>query len=196
MRSQYVPAFILGMIILLLLFIVALVWINMNYLQPEQPLNDFFARWSGTRLFLLNGWSPYSEQTTAEVQQMAYGRAARRGENPGLFVVPFFSIFIFAPFALVSDFHLANSLWLVLLQISLFAALGLSISLSEWRPKWWVLVLLVLLTFIWFHNLRALNNANYSILAALLRAISRLWSKQPIDSQESYNFRQSEGTGR
>ena len=66
-------------------------------------------RWVGTRQFLMKAQSPYSEATTQEIQQRFYGRAARNNEDQVLFVYPFYSIFIFGPFAMISDYNMARA---------------------------------------------------------------------------------------
>jgi hypothetical protein len=43
--------------------------------------NEFLPRWLGTRSFLTRGWSPYSLETTRQIQSMVYGRQAGSGED-------------------------------------------------------------------------------------------------------------------
>jgi len=61
--------------------LVGLTLVNYRYAQQNPGGNDFLVHWVGTRLFLTEGVSPYSDQTALEIQTMVYGRAARPGEH-------------------------------------------------------------------------------------------------------------------
>ena len=137
----------LGAILFLsILIIVGLTWVNYRYTAQNQAMNNFFPRWAGTRLLMMKGWSPYSQQTTDEIQQMAYGRLAQSGEDRGYFVYPLYSSLIYAPFSLTDDFALANALWMTILELSIIAIFVISVSLSQWRPSPVLLIFLFIFT--------------------------------------------------
>jgi len=108
---RFRPNFVVNMLIILaILIVVGLTWANYQYTSQYPGGNDFLSRWAGTRYFLLNGQSPYSQETTDAIQNMMYGRAAKADEDQVLFVYPLFTIFIFAPFSLIGNYALASSI--------------------------------------------------------------------------------------
>ncbi len=100
------------MIFLILGGLAGFTWANYRFAVAYPGGHEFLSNWLGSRLFLTEGQSPYSVETTAQIQRMAYGRLAKTGEDPLLFTNPLYSIVIFAPFALISDFNIARSLWM------------------------------------------------------------------------------------
>jgi hypothetical protein len=97
---------------------------------------------------------------------MMYGRSAQAGEDEVLFVYPFYSIFVFAPFALIGEYALARAVWMTALEISLLLTAGMSLSLARWRVSKVMLALLLVFTALWYHSLRPVINGNASVLCA------------------------------
>jgi hypothetical protein len=145
-------------------------------------MNKFFPRWAGTRLLLMKGWSPYSQQTTEEIQLMAYGRSARSGEDRGYFVYPLYSSLIYAPFSLTDNFALANALYMTVLELSVIAVFVISLSLSQWRPSPVLFIFLFIFTALWYHTLRPILSSNASILSALFIITALLAIRSNIDA--------------
>jgi hypothetical protein len=101
----------------------SLTWINYRYSVQNPGGSDFLPRWVGTRQFLMKAQSPYSDETTQEIQQRFYGRPARSDEDQVLFVYPFYSIFLFGPFALIDDYNLARAIWMTVLRLIFWSPL-------------------------------------------------------------------------
>ena len=99
--------------------LVGLFFANYQYTQNNPGGNDFLVHWVGTQDFIRNGDSPYSETTTLKIQEMVYGRAALPEEHPLRVAYPLYSIFLFMPFALISDYFVARALWMMFLEIVL-----------------------------------------------------------------------------
>ena len=150
------------------LALVGLTWINYRYSVQNPGGSDFLPRWVGTRQFLMKAQSPYSDATTQEIQQRFYGRPARSNEDQVLFVYPFYSIFIFGPFALINDYNMARAVWMTVLECSIILIAAASISLSLWKPSPFMLLVLLIFSALWYYGIRALINANASILIGLL----------------------------
>jgi len=87
----------IGLVLLVVFALVFLTWANYHYSVQNPGGSDFLPRWVGTRMLLMEGKSPYSEETTREIHQRFYGRPARSDEDQVLFVYPLYSIFVFAP---------------------------------------------------------------------------------------------------
>jgi hypothetical protein len=147
--------------------LIGLTWVNYRYSMQNPGGSDFLPRWVGTREFLMKGQSPYSEETTREIQQLFYGRPARSEEDQALFVYPFYSIFVFAPFAMISDFNLARALWMTTLEVSILLIAIAGISLSRWKLSPILLGFILIFALLWYYSIRPLINSNASILVAL-----------------------------
>lgn len=163
------PNFIVNMLIILaILIVIGLTWANFQYTNQYPGGNDFLSRWVGTRYFLFNGQSPYSQETTEAVQNMMYGRAAKPDEDQVLFVYPLFSIFIFAPFSLVGDYALARALWMTTLELAIIGLAIISINLSRWRVPRGLLILFLIFVVSWYYSIRPIMNGNVGVIVALL----------------------------
>jgi hypothetical protein len=159
---------IIPILIGILATLIVLTWINYRYSIQNPGGSDFLPRWVGTRQFLMKAQSPYSDATTQEIQQRFYGRLALSDEDQVLFVYPFYSIFIFGPYALFSDYDMARAVWMTTLEASIILIAAAAISLSRWRLSPFMLMILLIFAALWYYNVRALINANASILVGLL----------------------------
>ncbi|MFM8320088.1 MAG: glycosyltransferase 87 family protein [Chloroflexota bacterium] len=165
---------IISLIIAGCLSLVFLTWANYRYSVQNPGGSDLLPRWVGTRLFLMEGKSPYSDEVTGEIHRLFYGRPARSNEDQVLFVYPLYSIFVFGPFSLVADFNMARALWMTVLEVAVVLLVAVSLSLARWRISPLMLGLLLLFSVLWYHSLRPLINANASILLSLLIALAFL----------------------
>lgn len=163
------------------LVILGLTAANHRFAVASPGGNDFIPRWLSTRLLLMHGQNPYSEETTLAIQQFMYGRPAKGNEDQVLFVYPLYSTVIFAPFAMIGDYALARAIWMTVLEVALLVIALISFRLADWRPALPVLALTLLFSLIWYHGARPLINGNASILMALFVAASLLAIKAKHD---------------
>ena len=167
-------------ILMMVTFFIALIaiaglgWFNIQYARQHPGGNDFIPRWLGTRLFLMKGQDPYSQQTTLAIQEMIFGRAARQGEDQSLFVYPFYSSLVFAPLAVISDFAVARGLWMLVLELAVVAITAISISLARWRLSPIGMAILFVFAILWYHSLRPVINGNAAIIVALFITLAFL----------------------
>ena len=170
-----------------------LTWVNYRYSLQNPGGSDFLPRWLGTRQFLMTGQSPYSDQTSEQIQRQFYGRLARPDEDQVLFVYPFYSIFIFAPFSLIPDYNTARAVWMTVLEAAVILIALMGVRLSRWKPFPLGLGLILLFALLFYYDLRALINANASILVALfiftafmaIRAGEDAWAGSSLRSPPS-----------
>ncbi len=148
--------------------LVLLTWGNLNYVKNNPGGNDFLVHWMGTRSFLVDGDSPYSDATALKIQTLAYGGPAQPGQHELRVAYPFYSIILFVPFALFSDFSVARAVWMTVLEVGLFALSILSIRLANWKPNLVTLIFFILFSIVWYHAVRPLINGNAVILLALM----------------------------
>jgi hypothetical protein len=165
----FAGALILGLLTLALLFRA-----NLYYSIQNPGGSDLLPRWVGVRKFLMEGVSPYSEETTREIHQKFYGRPARADEDQVLFVYPLYSVFVFGPFAMIPDFDTARAAWMTVLEVAVILLAALSLMLSRWKLSPLMLGLLLLFASLWYYSVRPLINANASLLIAVLVAAAFL----------------------
>ncbi len=164
----------LYVVLFVLLFFALLTLANYQFSAANPGGNDFLVHWMGTRNFITEGTSPYSDETALKIQTMIYGRAARLGENEMRVAYPLYSIFLFMPFAFFKDYTLARALWMSVLEISLILIVVLSLRLTFWkvRPLW--LAGFLLFALLSYHGARPLINGNAIILITLFVLIALL----------------------
>jgi hypothetical protein len=156
-----------GLVVSILGFVILLGWINYRYSVQNPGGNDFLVHWMGTRTFLTEGISPYSDETAKRIQVFAYGHPAGPGEHQLRVAYPLYSIVFFLPYALVPDFNVARALWMTTLEVALLLLAYFSMRLAYWKPDLITLAVFFLFSILWYHGLRPLINGNAVILVAL-----------------------------
>lgn len=152
----------------MLLLLAGVFWANYRFAEQNPGGNDFLVHWVGTRSLLVDGLSPYSDEVALRIQNLAYGRPARAGEHELRVAYPLYSMYIFAPFALISDYTLSRAVWMTTLETGLVIMAFVSLRITNWQPKPWMLALLLLFSLTWYHSVRAVINGNAVILVSLL----------------------------
>ena len=154
-------------ILLIILVLVLITWGNYNFVQQNPGGNDFLVHWVGTRSLFVDGLSPYSDAVAERIQTIAYGRPALSGEHELRVAYPLYSVVVFLPFALISDYELARAIWMTLLEVGLIGLALLSLRLTRWKMSIWLLPFFLIFSIFWYHSLRPLINGNAVILVAL-----------------------------
>lgn len=155
-------------VVLLLAALAGLSWANYQFSLNNPGGNDFLVHWVGTRSFLFDGLSPYSDEVAIRIQTTVYGRPAIAGEHELRVAYPLYSIALFFPFALVKDYTLARALWMTVLEVGLLLTSLLAIRMVGWRPGFSGWVMFILFSLFWYHGVRPLVNGNAVILVALM----------------------------
>ena len=161
-------------VILLLLVVGGLyTWATWQYFtKPIPGGNDFLTHYGAWEAYLKYGYSPYSEQATLHTQIAIYGRAALEGEDQNRMVYPFYSILLHGPFVFI-DYALARAIYMVLLQAALFAGVFFMLDVLRWRPRGWLLGLLLAWSLLFYPEGRGVILGQFAIfgffsLAAVL----------------------------
>lgn len=155
--------------------LVFLTWGNYRYTTQNPGGNDFLVHWVGTRSFLIDEVSPYSDEAALRIQTLAYGRPAQAGEHELRVAYPLYSIILFFPFSLFGDYNFARAMWMTLLEICIFSLSILSLRITQWRPNLILLAVYFLFSFFWYQAVRPLINGNAVIVVALL-LVGALWA--------------------
>ncbi|MBU0511727.1 MAG: DUF2029 domain-containing protein [Chloroflexi bacterium] len=158
----------IAIILLLAASIAALTYANHRFASQNPGGNDFLVHWVGTRKFIMEGISPYSDTTARQIQTLAYGHPARPGEHELRVAYPLYSELLYAPFAMIGDYPLARAVWMTFLEIAIALLAILSMRLAGWRPSFWLLPLYLIFSLLWYHGARALINGNAVIIVTVL----------------------------
>ncbi len=165
---------IFGILILGVLLIGNVVATHHFLTEPYPGHNDFLSRWEGARAYWQDGLNPYSDAASLSIQERIYGRAVVEGEDPGFFAYPFYTVFFVGPLVTVS-YAWASAIWMVILEVSLIAALFLLMNLLNWKPHPWLLALMLVWTLLFYFSARGLILGQPGHLVYFLQ-IFALWA--------------------
>jgi hypothetical protein len=155
--------------------LVANVVLTHNLLTAPFPgHNDFLSRWEGARSFFIDGVSPYSEEASLNIQMRIFGRPVESGEDPGYFAYPFYTLFFVWP-TVYLHYAWAAAIWMVLLEVCLITALFFLLNLYGWRPRPWLLALLVLWALFDYFPARGLILGQPGLLVYLFQMVA-IWA--------------------
>ncbi|MBN1811553.1 MAG: DUF2029 domain-containing protein [Anaerolineae bacterium] len=177
--STLSPAGRLALLLLMGLLLVADVVATYRFFTSRYPgANDFASRWAGARAFWVDGVSPYSAEATRQIQMLIYGRPIPPEEeqefDPGPFAYPFYTVFLLLPIVWMS-YAWAEAVWLVVLEVCLFAGLLLTLNLYDWHPPRWLLVCTAIWAFFFYPHARALLLGQFAVFVFATVALA-LWA--------------------
>jgi hypothetical protein len=142
--------------------------VNYNFSVQNPGGNDFAMRWLETRIFFLEGLSPYSDEASLAAQEMIHGHPAEPGQDRALFTYPIYTTIIFAPFSLVSEnYAVGRAIWMTTLELSLILLAFIGMRLAGWKLSIIGIAGVLLFSLLWYHSIRPLINGNVAILVAL-----------------------------
>lgn len=140
-------------------FCAALLYLNLNYLNPLGGGGGFYLPWAAGRAFLLEHIDPYSAYVPERVQQLAYGRAAQAGDKPYITDIPFYLLIGYVPFSLLSEPPIARAIFTLFTELALFGLAYLSLRLTEWESPPVFAALFVLFCALNFYTFQAVLEA-------------------------------------
>jgi hypothetical protein len=156
--------------LVILAALAGLTWINYQYSLQNPGGSDSCA--GRGRAFLMTGESP-SEQTSQEIQRLFYGRWRSRKKTRCSSSI-LYSIFVFAPFAMIADYSMARAAWMTLLEVSIILITVAGIYLSRWKLRPIYLGVMLLFALFLYYNIRSLINANAAVLVGLFVVLALL----------------------
>ncbi len=142
--------------------------INLQFTNTTSGGDNFRSHWFSTRAYVQGMNNPYSDATSLNAQNHAYGRPAEGSEGSLRFTSPLYAIFIYAPFSLIRDFAIARALWMTILEIALVLIVLFSLRLTYWKTKPLVFIALTVFCIFGFYGILSIFDGNVSILATLV----------------------------
>jgi hypothetical protein len=131
--------------------------------------NAFLPRWEAARQWLGLGVDPYDPAVSLAAQEATYGRPAESdyGEDLGQFLYPLHGMIFYAPFAFL-PYAVARAIWLTLLELCVVAFAFAAVRLSNWQPKPWLMAVLILFLFVWYHGFHMVVQTDFAPIEGLL----------------------------
>lgn len=160
--------------VVLAILAVTTVFIHDYFTKPYPGFNDFMSRWEGARSFVIDGLNPYGDEASLNIQEQIYGRPVVEGEDPGYFAYPFYTIFMIWPLVYMS-YAWASAIWMVLLAVCVVAALLLLLDLYGWKPKTWLMGLLIFWSLLFYFAGRGLILGQVGLVVYLLEMLT-VWA--------------------
>ena len=168
-------------ILSLLLVAIAYTWASWIFFTQKVPGgNDFLAHYSVWQGYFRYGFSPYSDEAALYTQELIYGRPALPGEDQNRLTYPFYSLIFHAPLT-IFEYPLARAIYMTVLASALIAGVWISTDLVNWKPKAWLLGLLLAWTILFYPHLRGIILGQFAILGFLSLAACLFLLKQRKD---------------
>ena len=168
MNSQKIPFLFYGLVLLILVILVGLTWVNSNIPIKNPSADSFFIYWTGTRVLLKEGVSPYSEIASAIIQQFANLDFTETPKYALQVTYPLYAELFYLPFAFISDYTLARALWLTFLEAALVVTILVSLRTVEWKPGFILLGLVLICELFGYHTIGPLLSGSSIILVTCL----------------------------
>jgi len=153
------------------IFVVGLIsgltWANYLFANNYPGGSAFNNYWTGSRLLIDEGKSPYSENIVLKTQTSGQIFGEVNDTKPSRFANPLYSIILYIPFSLVDDYVVARALWMTLLEISLFITALITLRFCKWKTGLAGSIIYMLLAFLAYFSVRALISGDVIILAGL-----------------------------
>jgi hypothetical protein len=159
----------LGVIIAVLLLAAVMIWINLNILVPSGGDEIFAPLWEATRYAVEGYGSPYAPGAVARTSILLDD-----SRLPPHFVYPYYTIPIFAPFALIGSYSLARAVWMTVMLACLVGLTFTALAFTRWRPRGFTVLFYLVFSFGSVPAVRAFYLGNPALLAALLVALGLL----------------------
>ncbi|MBI1877056.1 MAG: DUF2029 domain-containing protein [Chloroflexi bacterium] len=140
---------------------------------------DFFPRWFGGRVLLLEGRNPYEREVALEAQLGLFGRYTQPWEDQVGFAYPLYTFFLFWPLV-YTPYAVAQAMWMVVLQFVLIFGAILCLNLVKWKIPSWLLALTMLWAVFFYPGARSVILGQFSVIVfgffvAALWAIEQRW---------------------
>jgi len=148
----------------------ALIYSNLNFLNPLGGGGEFYLPWTGGRAFLYESIDPYSAYVPGIVQDLVYERAARAGEEPYILDIPFHLLLLYFPFSLLADPLIARAIFTLLTELAVIALAFLALRLTEWESPGLFLVFFFAFCGLNLYTFQALREAAPILVLGLVYA--------------------------
>jgi hypothetical protein len=121
------------------------IWTSHTISSRDSGGEQFWIEWIGVRAKVVDGVSPYSTLVSARIRSQIGERFSWAPNPEPAYTSPLYSATITLPFTFIANEDFAHSLWLVIQSFVLLGTLLAGIRLVDWKPRWWVFSIFILL---------------------------------------------------
>ena len=171
--KRYASSIVLiAVIIAAALSLYGLFILNRSLVEKYHVSETFLNYWVGNRDLLEKGDSPYSLGVESEINQTYQSLSGQLPDPENQVVYPLYFGIPFLPFTLIQDPALAQSIWMLFLEIALILTVILNLRVSEWHISAWMLPLFVIFSAGWFFTVLPVLEGQAILLCGLLVALA------------------------
>jgi len=153
--------------------------INYFFIIKNTESSNFFNAYASARFVFLEGLNPYREINTRLVALAAENNIEFIPKEPA-FGLPFFTLFLYFPFSISSNYLAAQALWMTCNQMLLLYLLYIVIKLLDWKIKITIFWCLALIAIFFYSNWFNVMNQNLSIIQAAILLTSMYYEKRDM----------------
>jgi len=166
-KNRTIPL-LAGFLIVPLIVIAGLGWVNYRLIKsfPDEVGGRFAVQWQVVRQFARQGISPYSDSVRISTT------ASNSTSLKAGFTAPLYTAFIILPFALIEDFLVAKSIWLVILEISVILSTIFICRFAGWKPGKFQFMVFLFFTLFSLHSVQALILGDTTILVVFFTILA------------------------
>jgi len=156
----------LGVIFLALLFAVGLTWFNYNLLVPTGGDDIFAPVWEATRYVIGESGDPYTPGAVVRANLLL-----KDSPLTPRFLYPYYSLPLFAPFALIGSYSLARAVWMTVMFACLVGLVFTNLAFTRWQPRTYSMLIYLLFAVGSVFSVRAFYLGNPALLVAFFVAV-------------------------
>ncbi|HKJ26767.1 MAG TPA: glycosyltransferase family 87 protein [Anaerolineales bacterium] len=150
------------MILLVLLLAVGVTWFNYNFLVPLGGDEVFAPIWEASQLVLEDNGNPYTPQAVERSSILLSD-----SPNPPRFLYPYYSIPVFAPFAMITSYSMARAVWMTVMFGCLVGLIFTALALTRWQPHAFIMLVYLVFALGSIASVRAFFLGNPALLASI-----------------------------
>ena len=141
--------------ILVIVAMIALTMLNLDLDQKTELEDQFAIRWNAARSWMMEGWSPYSQETyQSALDLLESNNSLPNPREKGHFLDPAWFVYLFIPISFL-PYPIAKAIWMMLIQLSLLASFYVAIKLSGIKLNGLEILLTCLLGALFYPLVRA-----------------------------------------
>jgi hypothetical protein len=165
----------------MLFALAGIVWLSYRFSDAYPGGEYLLGVWSGGRILLSEGGSPYSAQVQSMISEMAgdWGPSAHLERH--MFRYPFFMLLLAMPITLIGDYLLARTLWMSAAILAIILLAVIVSRLVGWRPRLLSLVAASLLILFNPYTTMAVVAGDFAVITLLLAALALLATRSELD---------------
>lgn len=141
--------------------------------STHNPGGNIFAQYYlATRTFLVDGASPYSDQTQGVIEEFFQIFLKQQSPDPhAVSLSPIYTLILYFPFAPIKYFNLSRAIWMTV-QLGLFIiSVFWALNTLKWHPNLKLLVLVIIFSLAGHSTVRSFVHGDFQAIILLLSVL-------------------------